>query len=224
MSTISNLVSALAKSDEMTDASSSPAGSTPNFQSFIGSSSDEITDASASPTDTSTQEIGDSQPQNDPDSTSSEHLSAIRVLLLAMARHKSIQIPSEVLPTRPRVNADEVDPKGGHYDREKTIDYQWRQLPPESTLASGEWEEVFSPFPVSKPAVSRHDPRSMAGLANVLSWKPDGRANLNGAFMNYNEFSYDEGGRVCKLGEAYGTHEPHTRHRDEIKEHIVSFP
>ncbi|KAK3359516.1 hypothetical protein B0T25DRAFT_447397 [Lasiosphaeria hispida] len=143
-------------------------------------------------------------------------------------RHSGDQDP------RIRVGVITTDPKTAHYDRDETVYYQIRQLPPESVFSSSDWEDIFAPFHPSKPVVER---RNHALGPPDLTWKIGQPARLNGAYVDYDEFGYDEAGYVCKLEPgrspaAAGTacvDGPPCRSEDgglqrEIKEHIVSFP
>ncbi len=124
-----------------------------------------------------------------------------------------------------------ADARMAHYDEAKTVDYQIRQLPTESTFSSPEWEEIFSPFRLSKPAVER---QHHASGATNLTWTIDPSARRNGAYVDYDEFGYDKDGYLCKLeadltpgvrragrsGPTYRSND--FGHRTEISEHIVS--
>ncbi|KAK0731874.1 hypothetical protein B0H67DRAFT_476402, partial [Lasiosphaeris hirsuta] len=126
-------------------------------------------------------------------------------------------------------------PKMAHYDRDETVDYQIRQLPAESVFSSPDWEDIFSESSVrlSKPVVER---RYHASGTPELTWKIDQPAQLNGAYVDYDEFGYDEDGYVCRLGpdlspaaiRAACADGPPRRSEDgglqrAINEHIVSF-
>ena len=111
------------------------------------------------------------------------------------------------------------------YDENETRDYQIRQLPTESTFSSPDWEEVFLPFRGSKPTVERQN--DAPGAAN-LAWKIDPPALLKGAYVDFDEFCYDEDGYVCRLGPEpapvnnLGRRSEDVSRYREFKERIVS--
>ncbi|KAK0623881.1 hypothetical protein B0T14DRAFT_426627 [Immersiella caudata] len=116
------------------------------------------------------------------------------------------------------------DAEAVRYNKEETVDYQRRQLPAELSLSSSDWEEIFSPFRGSRPTVKR--PHS--GTVDAI-WKIDTPARLNGAYVGYDEFGYDEDGHVCRLTPERsrdggpGRVSEDVNRCKEIMEHIVSY-
>jgi hypothetical protein len=68
--------------------------------------------------------------------TDENHMAAIRALMIAVAKHNSIQIPAEALPVRPQISTDETVSTRGRYDSDKTINYQLRQRPTAATCST----------------------------------------------------------------------------------------
>ncbi|KAK5651199.1 hypothetical protein OQA88_12747 [Cercophora sp. LCS_1] len=135
------------------------------------------------------------------------------------------------MPSNTSPNGTTVSYDAGvvHYDKGETEDYQVRQLPEASTSSSPDWEEIFSPFQWSKPIVERTS--GGPGTPNLV-WKIDPPTRLRGAYVDFDEFGYDEDGYVCRLGSELTSlsdshlerrHESAGTHR-EIKEHIESIP
>ena len=89
-----------------------------------------------------------------------------------------------------------TDPRTWLYDKDKTIEYQVRQLPKESTFISPKWDETF-PCKLKKPGVKK---RNYGSEAADLNWEIDASASLNGASFSFDEFGYDKDGYICKLG------------------------
>ncbi len=156
-------------------------------------------------------------PPNDitDENTDNQILAAIHALLAAMAiKQNKNSIPSSqventktLLQQAHRSQISTTDginsPKRGpRYESAKTINYQLQQRPTEKTCSSPEWDGVFHPFPAARPDVARrdHSPGNAGdGLVSVLSWTVPQAANLNGAYLRYDESGYDGDGYVCGL-------------------------
>ncbi|KAK4199323.1 hypothetical protein QBC40DRAFT_176707 [Triangularia verruculosa] len=143
-----------------------------------------------------------------------DHLAAIQKLLVAIAKHVSVPIPRELLPVK------QAGPQKGHYDSRWTIDYQLRQLPTQWDFLSGIWRDLFIHFSLPEPAVVRHDLAGATGLAKALSWKIDKDASQNGAYVNYEEFGYDEDGYLSQVEPV----EPHTETAHSTRGSAVRVP
>jgi hypothetical protein len=120
-------------------------------------------------------------------------MAAIRALLVSIAKHNGIQIPAEAL-----LLGNSVSTKGS-YESAKTIEYQLQQRPTKKTCSSTQWDEIFRPFGRADLVLERPDTVPETGLATVLLWTVPRDANLSSAYVNYDEFGYDQDGYVCKL-------------------------
>lgn len=161
----------------------------------------------------------------------------MHVLMLAIAKQYSIQIPANALPAQPRMSGDTVDPGRWHYDSTKTIDYllQLQEPPTPETCLSPEWKDIFDPFSSKGLPVAQGNHPPEQGLINTLSWTLPRPENLNGAQVRYNEFGYDEAGYVRRPGQenpgasntsglASGNGEtPPVGYGSVINEYMVSF-
>jgi len=131
-----------------------------------------------------------------------------------------------------RHEAVSTDPKTWQYDKNKTIDYQIRLLPNESTFTKRKWKDIASSFYLEKPVLKR---RNDVSDAADLTWEINSHASRNGSYADYNEFGYDKDGYVSEfaLGQAIPPAQAGTGATPqqplnslavlkEIKEHIVS--
>jgi len=109
-----------------------------------------------------------------------------------------------------------TDPRAWQYDKDKTIEYQVRQLPSELTFTSLKWIETF-PCKLKNPRVKKRNDGSEAA---DLTWEIDASASLNGAFFSFDEFGYDKDGYIWKLGSESPQHIDATLPK-EITENIV---
>ncbi|KAK3363171.1 hypothetical protein B0T25DRAFT_491624 [Lasiosphaeria hispida] len=133
-----------------------------------------------------------------PDSADKNYMAAIHALMVAMAKQNSIQIPAEALPARPRIT-DKIDPGRWRYESEKTINYQLQQRPIAEACSSEEWKQIFERFCSTGLTIARRDHPLSTDLVNILSWTVPQPKDLHPAQVDYDEFSYDEGGYVCRL-------------------------
>ena len=121
-------------------------------------------------------------------------LAAIRALLLAIARHNSIEVPKEASALGTLRNTA-LDPGGSQYDEDKTISYRVRQLPRglalETETAEGE------PLELKTEALRIED--FGPGISSVLLWSFDTHTTHCGQYVEYEEFGYDESGSVFNL-------------------------
>ncbi|KAH6628897.1 hypothetical protein F5144DRAFT_655576 [Chaetomium tenue] len=143
----------------------------------------------------------DQRPQGNGDSASEQYLAAIHALMMTMAKQNSIQIPTEALLVRPKVDqqGDDIRPRKAHFDSDKTISYQLEQRPTPKAWSPQEWDRIFKPFPAESLQVERFDDRANADLAKILSWHVPLPQKLSGAYAEYYELGYDEDGYVSKL-------------------------
>jgi hypothetical protein len=127
----------------------------------------------------------DNLPRPDLDPSAAGDLAAIHALLLAIARHNSIEIPKEAGSLATSGSTSDVDPKASSYDEAKTIDYHTRQPGTALTLQD------------------KHD--LGPGISSGLLWVSD--PFRRDRHVDYGEYGYDENGYVCNLGhrDAEGT-------------------
>ena len=104
-------------------------------------------------------------------------------------------------PTDDEVSNTKRETSRPRYDSARTISYQLQQRPTEKTSSLPGWDEVFHPPRAVRLDVTRPDLSSAknAGMVNVLSWAVPQAAELNGAYLQYDECGYDGDGYVCRL-------------------------
>ena len=156
----------------------------------------------------------------DSPSSSSDDIGAIRALLLAIARHHSIDIRKEVPPIG--INTGAIDPKTACYDEDRTIEYRLRQLPRELSLRS---QQIWRPTPFKLNTTATKTRQDLkAGMSDVLSLTMDIHKLLDNGNVDYDELGYDESGHICRLAGRDAHHSGSAAMPDlDIRENIVSF-
>lgn len=131
------------------------------------------------------------------DSDSTNDIKTVRALLLAIARHYSIEIPKESSPLG--ITTSYIDPQNSRYDEDATVDYHVRQLqdPDDLTRRSDAWRSSPPAIRLDVAPNMRQQPEP--GLTLALSWPIDQHLLLRDGIIQYNEFGFDAKGYLCDL-------------------------
>ncbi|KAK0619489.1 hypothetical protein B0T14DRAFT_566335 [Immersiella caudata] len=135
--------------------------------------------------------------------------------VIATCNPTPVQVPAETPPPSPGAITTEFDPAIVHYDEDRAISYQFRQLemPGDSTLASKAWKDIFLPIKTASPF--KTDPPEpkvyIASLVNlprigrlnrVLTWSFEKSAIDRGTYVDFDEYGYDQSGYPCLISGA----------------------